>query len=373
MSQGQNPLPIFPRYEDFLRPLDVDIELHREIEGALSSVNPDRLPSLCCRSMAQFIRKNLSERGDPRPRFGRHRQIGESMLNWSFFVRRKSVFEWDAADREAYLRFVFDPPANWCSAKYYQRHKFEAGVPYEFQGINEDWRLFKRAGRKPFNTQYHIHFGRSFFEFCRDEGFFYGPNPFEGIWAVDPPRSDDSLGLINWQVWQWVVDQVMSQARKDETWEYMLFVMALCFYTEIPVGHVAERAGSNPTLSQFGETEQGELIFTSSPVTEYILREDFRPFLCRYLASRGLSLAALSTEIGHQHILETLVGERGRNAVSVRKNISRAFTSLGQVAAACDNPKIRAQSELIAGMTAGGLQRSGVACRAHWLNPSIEI
>ncbi|MEF9897640.1 MAG: hypothetical protein RR736_01545 [Pseudomonas sp.] len=226
MSQGQNPLPIFPRYEDFLRPFDVDIELHREIEGALLSVNPDCLPSLCCQSMAQFIRKHLPARGDPRPRFGRYRQIGESMLNWCFFVRRKSVFKWDAADREAYLDFVFDPPANWYSAKYYQRHKFEAGVPYEFQRINEDWRLFKRAGRKPFNAQYHIHLGRSFFEFCRDEGFFNDPNPFEGIWAVDPPRSNDSLGLINWPVWQWVVDQVMSQARKDETWEYMLFVMA---------------------------------------------------------------------------------------------------------------------------------------------------
>jgi hypothetical protein len=320
MRQGQKPLPIFPRYEDFLRPFDVNIKLHDEVEGALLTVSPNCISYLCCRSMAQFIRKQLPVPGDPRPRFKRYRQIGECMLNWSFFVRRKSVVEWDAADRQAYLDFVSDPPASWCSAKYYQRHKFEVGVAYEFQKINDDWRPFKRAGQKPFKTEYHIQLGRSFFEFCRAEGLFAGPNPFEGIWAVNPPQSGDSPGLISLPVWQWVVDQVMSRARKDETWEHVIFVMALCFYTEVPISNVAERAGSTPTLSQFGETDQGELIFSSSPVRKYILREDFRPFLYRYLASRGLSLTTLSTEIGHQHILETLTVTGGRpNRLRLRR------------------------------------------------------
>src|SRR5690349_17176114 len=68
----------------------------------------------------------------------------ERILNWSFIVAKKSVFDWDQEDIQRYLDFVEIPDSSWVCSSSFGRFVSNKDEPYEQWPINERWRPFRR-------------------------------------------------------------------------------------------------------------------------------------------------------------------------------------------------------------------------------------
>ncbi|QQO01680.1 hypothetical protein [Pseudomonas sp. SW-3] len=236
----------------------------------------------------------------------------ERILNWSFIVAKKSVFDWDQEDIQRYLDFVETPDSSWVCSSSFSRFVINKNEPYEKWPINERWRPFKRkfsdgAVIPPYwgeldkertiildfflylsqRTSYPLaYLDANIMEKLRRE-----------IPTKRPPRSlrreyRKRLFKMNSLELDWIFEKATEFSKVKWQYELVLFAMAIMRYSSLPIKSLCRASNSTGLLSQFYR-QNGEWYFVidSSAPTERIYKLDAQidSYIQRYLRYLGLA------------------------------------------------------------------------------------
>ncbi|MCK9712288.1 hypothetical protein LT706_12220 [Pseudomonas syringae pv. syringae] len=277
--QPPSPFPIFPRYEHYL------------VEGAAFPSNVhvrSRLEALdsayeafeCCRYASMFLQSKMLEQIDfGANNYAKYSSSLDKLLNWSFGLGRKSVFDWNEEDFKAYVDFLLDPPANWTSSKGYSRFITDNKKVPAMWEFHSRWRPFVRNGGRPTDTPVYRTILRGYqvlTEFFKYIGvnpprscgtgavpILAGIPPLADILALQPlqPNRLDGSENLNDREIDWVFDQASRLAKDDDEREVMLLSLANARYTNIPFRSLTRERDSVGYLSQFQRRQNGSWVF----------------------------------------------------------------------------------------------------------------
>lgn len=210
----------------------------------------------------------------------------ERILNWSFIVGRKSIFDWRSEDILSYLEFRKVPDISWISSATHSRFLREQSIPYKELPINKGWRPYSRKINDGLALPLEWDLRRSnkerkavldFFEFIASKTSYslsyLAIDALKELRCAAPKlpsraaQRAHSNGLT--KLYSHELDWVFGKAAglRETHWYYnvVLFAMAIMRYTDIPIKALCRGYGRVGTLSQFERGDDNVWRFTDKP------------------------------------------------------------------------------------------------------------
>lgn len=191
--------------------------------------------------------------------------IIESIMHWSWSIRRKALSDWHSGDARDFIQFIMQPPISWVSSAGGSRYSRKARQDFADKPINDAWRpIFRKglSGTDPgLSSKHHLNWflarGREFFAYYASVAAPYEAaaakvNPFRDIRPKDfekrqkKPRTTftpEQLGDL--------LKIAESLAQRNEKWEAFLFMAAVAVHSEIPMRALGSTATIKATFSHF--------------------------------------------------------------------------------------------------------------------------
>jgi hypothetical protein len=242
------------------------------LKAKLESLDSSCRPLECYEAASIFLlHKVVSFEGAAERHHRKYSVYLERILNWSFIVAHKPVFDWDGGDIQRYLEFVENPDSSWVSSSTFSRFISNQEEPFERWLINERWRPFKReffngVPRPPYwgaidkertivldfflflsqRTSYSLaHLSADIVEKLR-----------RIIPTKRPPRSlrrqhSEQLFKINSFELDWLFEKANELRKGNWRYELVLFAMAVMRYSSMPIKSLCCGPGFAGLLSQF--------------------------------------------------------------------------------------------------------------------------
>jgi len=263
----------------------------------LSSVEPALAPIAAHEHAVSFLRIRSQH-----PESFHHYQTSlERLLLWSFFVKRKSVFELDMHDASAFIDFIKDPPWEWMGGpsvpRFIHIHHSD-GITDTI--VNPEWRPFD-FGRLPgIKTCRRIVRSCTVFYNHLCKGGILNKNPFAEfrcfIEKTEQSRQRMSTEIVSKDQWRQILTAARDMAQCSPVrHERTLFLIALMSYANITVLDLIADNGKILPMASFFHSEHHWLLRTEC--AEIALSNSFiEVFLRRYCAHRNLDLSALGSE-----------------------------------------------------------------------------
>lgn len=199
--------------------------------------------------------------------FNAYRRDCERLLQWSWFVRGKSVLKLTRDDIEALVEFCIKPYKRWIGTKTVSRFKTKdtQRVP------NPEWRPFEaslrkvqvKAGETPTKDDYHFSQKSvkalfavlgSFCHYCLQEDWVT-VNPVSLIRQkskfIQKNTSVTIVRRLTLIQWQTVIDCTKQKAQQDKTWERHVFVLSCLYSLYLRISELAANERWQPTMGDF--------------------------------------------------------------------------------------------------------------------------
>lgn len=234
---------------------------HRDIQAIASY----KAASLFCRSKEI----SLSTHSDRRLRS--YPEILERILNWSFIIADKSIFDWRADDIQKYLEFLVEPNVSWIGSAPCSRFVRESNTAYENWQFNERWRPFRRIIKNGVPAPPSIRMYDKerklvleLFEFIASK--LSHPLSYLSLGSIKeldesiPKRymsrsaqraCRSALPVLRPHELDWIFGRVAELQETDWYYHIVLFAMAIARYSEIPIKSLCHEHGRDGLLSQF--------------------------------------------------------------------------------------------------------------------------
>ncbi|MFH6564671.1 hypothetical protein [Pseudomonas kulmbachensis] len=236
----------------------------------------------------------------------------ERILNWSFIVAKKSVFDWDQEDIQRYLDFVEVPDSSWVCSTSFSRFVSNKNEPYEKWPINERWRPFKRKysdgavmppywGELDKERTIILDFFLYLFQRTAYPLAYLDANIVEKlrreIPTKRPPRSlrrEYRKRLFKMSSFEldWIFEKATEFSKGKWQYELVLFAMAIMRYSNLPIKSLCRGSNSTGLLSQFyRQSAEWNFVIDSGAPTEriYKLDAEIDSYIRRYLTYLGLA------------------------------------------------------------------------------------
>ncbi|WP_025856797.1 hypothetical protein [Pseudomonas sp. CHM02] len=378
--QPPSPFPIFPRYEQYLAegaafPSNVNVRTRLEaLESACEAFE-------CCRYASMFLQSKMLEQIDfGAANYAQYTPSLDKLLNWSFNLGRKSVFDWNDGDLKVYVDFLVDPPANWIAPKRYPRFITDnTTVPAHWK-LHSSWRPFVRTGSAPTDTPVYrtivrgYQILREFLNYIelhppRNRSSYTAPitvdiPPLADVLAlqyVQPNRLDASENLKD-QEMDWVFDQVAKLAKDDDEREVMLISLANARFTNIPFRSLTRERDNVGYLSQFQRRGDGSWVFVErSGKKNALIRTlegEFTHHLERYLRHLKIKPRA---PLPDTDILTRRKAHRGFSHDRIMNWLEQYRVAMVEIILESENANLLPSASKIATLTLSSIRRSARA------------
>lgn len=259
MSNGHTPLPLFDTLEYLETSVDTQIT---KIKPQLSAdISADKVFS-DYRHSCSFLH---AYRGSAET-FKSYRREIERLLQWTWFVRNKTLVDLRRADMEMFLEFCQNPPTNWIGVKHVPRFMEKNGL----RTANPEWRPFvvaisKKAhkdGQLPDVKSYTLSQSAmqaifailsSFFNYLEQEEYTFG-NPVSQIRQkskfLRKRHGKKTIRRISELQWGYTIETAEILASENPfLHERTLFIMTALFAMYL---RISELAASDRWIPQMG-------------------------------------------------------------------------------------------------------------------------
>lgn len=236
----------------------------------------------------------------------------EQILNWTFIVAQKPIFDWNEVDLQRYLDFVQTPDCSWVGAACFSRFITDKNMSYEQGVINERWRPFRRklVGGVPKPPHWAIldkerRVVLGFFSFLSLRTSYplahLNANFIEKLRLTiptkRPPRSirrksSELLFKMTMFELDWVFKEAAELSESNRQYELVLFAMAIMRYSNVPLKSLCRSLGIAGVLSQFyHQNSQWHIIVNTGSPTErtYKLDAQMDSYIHRYFSYLGVT------------------------------------------------------------------------------------
>ncbi len=200
--------------------------------------------------------------------FTAYRRDIERFLQWSWFVRKQSVFKHKREDIESFIEFCIKPPKRWIGLKTVARFKLINGEKQP----NPQWRPFDvhvskkdhLAGIKPDKSNYQfsqqalkIMFGilSSFYKYLiQEEAIEVNPIALirqkSKFIRKDIAHTQNIRRLSNKQ-WQMVINLAKEQAKNDVAYERVVFILSCLYGMYLRISELVAHSRWAPLMKHF--------------------------------------------------------------------------------------------------------------------------
>lgn len=314
MPRVPSPIPIFPSYDNF--PAEIEsFPPNVHVRARLEQLDLSLRPFEACEYAWRFIQSKLLA-GEILYafRYSLYTRCIETLLNWCFLIRKKSVFYLTHEDVREFIRFFVSPEPAWVGVSPSKRLIVARSTPYTDWKINPGWRIFVRNKDEP-------PVKRTVHEMCvtmkeflalmlKGEGEDFAPLQ-RAISEASKPTNDLIL-FANKEIYatkesyvlsaaeiEWLLDMVRcrclgfsGQEHLYNKYQRIIFVLAVACYTQIPLGSISRQLNKAGLLIQFELLSSGSWVFHeslgSNSQGEINLEPGFIPYLERYLYHLGI-------------------------------------------------------------------------------------
>lgn len=209
--------------------------------------------------------------------FKAYRRETERLLQWAWFVHRKTLKDLRRNDIESFLEFCQAPPKSWIGVKHIARF-----IDHQGRRIaNPDWRPFVvvvpkkafRDGKIPQIKSYFLSQSglqaifsilSSFFNFLEQEEYTFG-NPVSQIRQkskfLRKQQNKRIIRRLSELQWSYIIETAEQMAAKDAQYERTLFIMNALFAMYLRISELAASHRWTPQMGHFFQDQDGNWWF----------------------------------------------------------------------------------------------------------------
>lgn len=202
-----------------------------------------------------------------KPTFDSYRRDMERLIQWSWFVREKSILKLKRDDIEAFIEFCIKPYKKWIGLKKVARFKSKDGLRIP----NPDWKPFEaslskkdiKEGKVPTKDDYQLSqkalkamfaILSSFYNYCLQEEVAQ-VNPVTLIRQKSKfIRTESTTPIIrrlSEKQWQTVIHLAKEKAKKDAKHERTVFILSCLYGMYLRISELTASERWTPTMGDF--------------------------------------------------------------------------------------------------------------------------
>jgi hypothetical protein len=383
MSLPLAPFPMFSQH-DWLSAQKPGEPANIQVKSKLESIAESCQALESYKYASMFFESTLvSFEGSNKRRHRDYSRSLERMLNWSFLVAGKSVFDWAEHDIQCYLAFVTNPDVSWVSSSPSTRFITGRGKPFNQWDINPNWKPFARStfvGTASQLTRHGVQVDRKilleFLSYIVSK--VSAPSSLGAAVAIEkellsPEKTSSSslssrlgndVAIFPYEL-DWVFNRTMGLIKLNWRYSLILFVMAVARYTRIPIVSLCRGQDTIGLLSQF-QCRGKTWYFIDKPGTNlertHKLGNKFYPYLKSHLKYLGVSQDEPLPDI---HILMRPGAKQGFVQDSISKMIEEYRDELRESALICEDPSIFVSRDIFPKLTLAMIRRSQPHRKGH--------
>lgn len=253
MSLPRAPFPMFSQH-DWLSAQKPGEPANIQVKSKLESIAESCQAMESYKYASMFFESTLvSFEGSNNRRHRAYSRSLERLLNWSFLVAGKSVFDWTEHDIQCYLAFVISPDVSWVSSSPSTRFITDRGKPFNQWDINPNWKPFARGTFVETASQLTRH-GVQIDRKILLEFLSYivskvsAPFSIGAAVAIEKKllspektsspslssRLENDVAIFPYEL-DWIFNRTMGLIKLNWRYSLILFVMAVARYTRIPI------------------------------------------------------------------------------------------------------------------------------------------
>ena len=271
--------------------------------------------------------------------FEAYRREIERLLQWSWFIEKKSILELKRQDIENYIEFCLEPPKNWIGTKRVSRFIERNGI----RMANLKWRPFVatiskqdfKKGERPNKNNYQLS-QKSIREIFTVLGSFYQylmidekvtANPIALIKQkskfLQKRQQQPTIMRLTEKQWQFCLQVVKEMATENpEKHERTLFMLSALYLLYLRISELVSNDHWTPMMKHFYQTTDGAWWFKvagkGNKLRDIAVSDDMLLALKRYREQLHLTPLPLPTEKTY-----LFSKEKGKGAITDSRHIRR--------------------------------------------------
>jgi site-specific recombinase XerD len=235
-----------------------------------------KIPSFAAKDYQLALSFLYSYRGSS-DTFVAYRRNLEQLLQWSWFVCKKSILKLKREDIEAFIEFCIKPYKRWIGLKKVARFKLKNGT----KAPNPEWRPFeariskqdRKMGKTPTKNDYKLSqqalkvmFGvlSSFYNYLLQQEVTQ-VNPVLLIRQkskfLRKEANAPTIRRLSEKQWQMVIDIAKDKAKADKQHERTIFILSCLYGMYLRISELVVNNRWAPTMSDFFQDHEGNWWF----------------------------------------------------------------------------------------------------------------
>lgn len=300
--------------------IDFHSETHSAVIEYVSSLSPAALNEY--KELSSFLTAYTGSVDT----FNSYRREVERFFHWCWLVQQKGVFACDRLSIQAYLKFVRNPPEDWCSATMVPRFKNENGLRVP----NNAWRPFLNKPLSDKSLQAMVASLSTMYAYLVQEGCL-GRNPVLMLrqkkqYIQNTPVTRVTRKLTAKQ-WSKVIEVIQKACIKDNKYERHLFLLSMFYLLGLRISEVSQTERRLPLMTDFIKDAHGCYWFTTvgkgNKYREVAVSDAMLEMLVRY--RRWLKLDDYPVPAENTPLCPKFKGRGGLGIRQVRNIIQHCF------------------------------------------------
>ncbi|OGT36536.1 MAG: integrase [Gammaproteobacteria bacterium RIFCSPHIGHO2_12_FULL_37_14] len=271
--------------------------------------------------------------------FEAYRREIERLLQWSWFIEKKSILELKRQDIENYIEFCLEPPKNWIGTKRVSRFIERNGI----RMANLKWRPFVatiskqdfKKGERPNKNNYQLS-QKSIREIFTVLGSFYQYLMIDEKVTINPialikqkskflqkRQQQPTVMRLTEKQWQFCLQIVKEMATENpEKHERTLFMLSALYLLYLRISELVSNDRWTPMMKHFHQTTDGtwwfKIVGKGNKLREIAVSDDMLLALTRY--RKQLRLTPLPSLNEKNYLFPK---EKGNGAITDSRHIRR--------------------------------------------------
>lgn len=292
--QPKQPKPLFDTLDN-ISEQDLPVDIASDLTFSLSDFD--------------HARKFLTQFNGSKATFESYRRELERLLQWAWFIEKKSIVHLDRSHMDTYLQFCFNPPKAWIGTKRVARFINEEGL----RKPNPEWRLFVAAVSKA-QTKEGIEPDKNQFRPSQQTiaalfailGSFYNYLLYENIIEANPiaqirqkskyfrkQQSQKQVRRLSELQWHVVLETAEKMASEDPVrYERTLFILSAMYLMYLRISELVATERWMPIMGHFFKDSQDNWWFKTvgkgNKERDITVSDEMLKALKRYRKSLGL-------------------------------------------------------------------------------------
>lgn len=391
------PYPLFPPIVLLTDHQGLERPINNDVRARLGTLDPALEAFQTWRLGIDFLAKQCQ-----RPEFTpRHYKIVcpvlETMMHWSWSIRRKPIQEWQETDAREFMHFVMRLPMSWISKTGGSRYLLKTKTEFAVKPINENWRPIVRkqladnsASTFAVGTDQHrnifLHGGRDFFDYLCALRTTTPVNPFG---ALKPRDFEVRQGIARTTFTPVqladLISIATSLAQNDNQWQPWLLVAAVAIYSDAPLRALGSTSALKLRFTSFkadeasspeaGSSQTSPAWFESPhyPRLRYPLASEFAAYFRRYAKFRHSQNSDLSPQSLLLPLMDGSAGYASHTMIDLFSRFTTTILTRLQQSPLAEKAHWRDCGHLKAGASITFLELRASAKKAGWASKAVSI